>query len=196
VLPKPLDVTEQVWIDAAAAAYGDVNLLINNAGIGEVTEGVLDPKFIEVAKRMNDTNVYGIVRASQAFAPVITHNGGGAIINLLSNVTWYTLEFNTGYSTTKSAAWSYSNALRIALRDRAVQVLSRHVGFMDTDMTRGIDIQKSDPREVAAITLDALESGHDEVLADGVTREAKRGLVSEPQYYLNPPGVGLTMQAS
>lgn len=83
-----MDVTDQVSIDAAAVRYRDVNLLINNAGIGEVTEGALDPKFIEVAKRMNDTNFYGIVRASQAFAPVITHNGGGAIINVLSNVTW------------------------------------------------------------------------------------------------------------
>ena len=151
----------------------------------------MGPKFIDVAKRMNDTNFYGIVRTSQAFAPVIIRNSGGAIINVLSNVTWYTEEFNAGYSTSKSAAWSYSNSLRIALRDQAVQVLSLHVGFMDTDMARGIEVPKSDPREIAAITLDALESGHDEVLADEATRDAKRGLLSEPAYYLNPPGVGL-----
>jgi NAD(P)-dependent dehydrogenase (short-subunit alcohol dehydrogenase family) len=192
--PIRLDVTEQVSIDTAAEDCSDVTLLINNAGIGEVTAGALDPNFIDAAKRMNDTNFYGIVRTSQAFAPVITRNGGGAIINVLSNVTWYTQNFNAGYSASKSAAWSYSNSLRIALRDQAIQVLSLHVGFMDTDMARGINIAKSDPRTIAAVTLDALESGSEEILADQASRDAKHGLLSEPAYYLNPPGVGLTVE--
>jgi NAD(P)-dependent dehydrogenase (short-subunit alcohol dehydrogenase family) len=63
-----LDVTDQLSIIAAAELHGDVNLLINNAGIGEVTAGALGPRFIDVAKRMNDTNFYGIVCTSQAFA--------------------------------------------------------------------------------------------------------------------------------
>ncbi len=191
--PVKLDVTDQFSIDAAAEHYGDVTLLINNAGIGEVTAGALDPKFLDAAKRMTDTNFYGIVRTSRAFAPVIARNGGGAIINVLSNVTWYTHDFNAGYSASKSAAWSYSNSLRIAVRDQAIQVLSLHVGFMDTDMARGIDVPKSDPRAIAGVTLDALESGSEEILADEASRDAKRGLLTEPAYYLNPPSVGLTV---
>lgn len=184
-----LDVTDQSSIDAAAEHSSDVTLLINNAGVAEVSRGALDPLYIGSVSRMIQTNFYGVVRASQAFAPVISRNGGGAIINVLSSVTWYTQDFNAAYSATKSAAWSFSNALRIALRDQSIQVLSLHVGFMDTDMARGIHVPKSDPRSIAAITLDALESGQEEIMADGESRDVKRGLATEPPYYMNPPVV-------
>lgn len=188
-----LDVTDQSSVDAAAEHCSDVTLLINNAGVAEVSRGALDPLYIDSVERMIQTNLYGIVRASQTFAPVIAGNGGGAIINVLSNVAWYAQDFNAAYSATKSAAWSFSNALRIALRDQSVQVLSLHVGFMDTDMAQGINIAKSDPRSIAAITLDALESGQEELMADEQSRVVKRGLVSEPAYYMNPPVLDLSL---
>lgn len=188
-----LDVTDQSSIDAAVEHCRDVTLLINNAGIAEVSRGALDPLYIDSVARMIEPNFYGMVRASQAFAPVIAGNKGGAIVNVLSNVTWYAQDFNAAYSATKSAAWSFSNALRIALRDQSVQVLSLHVGFMDTDMARGINIAKSDPRSIAAITLDALESGQGEIMADESSRDVKRGLTAEPAYYMKPPVVDLTL---
>src|SRR5271169_987533 len=94
----------------------------------------------------------------------------------------------TAYAATKSAAWSFTNALRIDARDKGIQVLALHVvGFVDTDLTRGFDVKKSDPRVVAARTLDALEKGREEVLADEQTEALKRSLSTEQPYYLNPP---------
>jgi len=136
---------------------------------------------------LDDSNFYGVVRTSQAFASVIVQNGGGAILNVLSDVTWYARQRNSVYATSKSAAWSYSNSLRSSLRDKDVQVLSLHIGFMDTDMVRGFDILKSDPRTVADATLDALENGDDEIAADEQARLAQRGLSMEPAYYLDRP---------
>jgi short-subunit dehydrogenase len=95
----------------------------------------------------------------------------------------------TAYSATKSAAWSFTNALRIDLRDKGIQVLALHVGFVDTDLTRGLDVQKSDPQQVAARTLDALEKGQEEVLADAQTEALKRSLSAEQPYYLKPPPI-------
>jgi NAD(P)-dependent dehydrogenase (short-subunit alcohol dehydrogenase family) len=186
-VPVRVDVTDTSSVLAAAAHCGDITLLINNAGVGTVSAGALDPNFIDSAQRMFDTNFYGIVRTSQAFAPTISHNGGGAIVNVLSDVTWYAREWNAAYATTKSAAWSFSNSLRLTLRDKAVQVLSLHVGFINTDMARGFDVPKAEPRDIAAITLDALEKNQQEVMADEVAHLAHRGLLKEPAYYLDPP---------
>jgi NAD(P)-dependent dehydrogenase (short-subunit alcohol dehydrogenase family) len=176
VVPVKLDVTDSASVSAAAARCGDVTLLVNNAGIGHVNAGALDPAVIESAREIFETNFYGLVRGSQAFAPVLSANGGGAIINVLSDATWFARPLLTAYSASKSAAWSFTNALRTDLRDKGTQVLALHVGFLDTDMVKGLEVKKSDPREVAARSLDALESGGEEVLADAQSNAVKRSL--------------------
>jgi NAD(P)-dependent dehydrogenase (short-subunit alcohol dehydrogenase family) len=186
VIPVKFDVTDPAAIAAAALRCGDVTLLINNAGIGRVDASALDPAVIDNAREIFETNFYGIIRASQAFAPVLSANGGGAIVNVLSDITWFSRPIMTAYAATKSAAWSFTNALRIDVRDKGIQVLALHVGFVDTDLTRDFDVRKSDPRVVAARTFDALEKGQEEVLADAQTEALKRSLSTEQPYYLNP----------
>jgi len=176
-------------IDTALNAWGRVDIVINNAGIGRVDASALDPVVIDNAREIFETNFYGIIRASQAFTPVLSANGGGAIVNVLSDVTWFAPPMLTAYAATKSAAWSFTNALRIDVRDKGIQVLALHVGFLDTDLTRGLDVKKSDPRVVAARTLDALETGREEVLAGEQTEALKRSLSTEQPYYLNPPNL-------
>jgi NAD(P)-dependent dehydrogenase (short-subunit alcohol dehydrogenase family) len=185
-IPVKFDVTDPAAIAAAALRCGDVTLLINNAGIGRVDASALDPAVIDNAREIFETNFYGIIRASQAFAPVLSANGGGAIVNVLSDITWFSRPIMTAYAATKSAAWSFTNALRIDVRDKGIQVLALHVGFVDTDLTRDFDVRKSDPRVVAARTFDALEKGQEEVLADAQTEALKRSLSTEQPYYLNP----------
>jgi NAD(P)-dependent dehydrogenase (short-subunit alcohol dehydrogenase family) len=189
VTPVKFDVTDPAAIAAAALRCGDVTLLINNAGIGRVDAGALDRAVIDNAREFFETNFYGIIRASKAFAPVLSANGGGAIVNVLSDVTWFSRPMLTAYSATKSAAWSFTNALRIDVRDKGIQVLALHVGFVDTDLTRDFNVRKSDPREIAARTLDGLEKGHEEVLADEQTETLKRSLSTEQPYYLHPPNL-------
>jgi len=77
VAPVKVDVTDRASVSAAAARCPDATLLINNAGIGRVNAGALDPALIDSAREIFETNFYGMVRASQAFAPVLAANGGG-----------------------------------------------------------------------------------------------------------------------
>jgi NAD(P)-dependent dehydrogenase (short-subunit alcohol dehydrogenase family) len=186
VIPVKFDVTDSAAIAEAALRCSDVTLLMNNAGIGRVDTSALDPSVIDNAREFFETNFYGIIRASQAFAPVLSANGGGAIVNVLSDVTWFSRPIMTAYAASKSAAWSFTNALRIDVRGKGIQVLALHVGFVDTDLTRDFDVKKSDPREIARRTLNALEKGHEEVLADAQTEALKRSLSTEQPYYLNP----------
>jgi len=183
VEPVQLDVTKPADIAAAAARLGDVTLVINNAGIAEVG-GFFADGAIESAQRTLDVNYYGPWRVSQAFAPILARNGGGAILNVLSIVSFISSAALAVYSSSKSAAWSLTNALRNELSEQKTQVLGLHVGYIDTDLTRGFDVPKIAPEAVVASAYDALEAGQSEVLVDELTRAVKQGMTAEPPVYL------------
>jgi NAD(P)-dependent dehydrogenase (short-subunit alcohol dehydrogenase family) len=178
-----LDVTRAEDIAAAARHCGDVTLLINNAGIATFG-GFLAPGSIEAARHQLETNYFGPLQMSLAFAPVLAANGGGAILNVLSIASWMSSPMLAVYGSTKAAAWSLTNGLRNDLRGQRTQVLAMHMGFVDTDLTSGIDRPKATPEAVVRRALDALEAGAEEVLADDITRQVKQGLSAEPGVYL------------
>jgi NAD(P)-dependent dehydrogenase (short-subunit alcohol dehydrogenase family) len=173
VVPVKLDVTLDTDVAAAARLCSDVTLVINNAGIAR-PGGLLNP----------EANVFGILRMTQAFAPVLAKNGGGAFLNVLSAASWINSGAMTAYAVSKAAAWSLTNGLRNELRQQGTQVLGLHVGFVDTDLARGLDVVKVSPQSVVATAFDALEAGASEVLADERARTVKRGLTTEPAIYL------------
>ncbi len=182
-----LDVTSADDVAAAAAAAGDVNIVINNAGIAEMGS-FLTPGAEASLRRHLEVNVLGALRVSQAFAPVLARNGGGALLNVASVASWISGPLLANYAVSKSAVWSLSNGLRNDLRGQQTQVLTLHVGFVDTDLIHAIDVPKSTPDEIVARALDALEAGADEVLADEMSRQVKQGLSTEPGVYLLPRG--------
>jgi short-subunit dehydrogenase len=116
---------------------------------------------------------------------VLAANRGGALLNILSVASWISSPGLASYAATKSAAWSVNNGLRIALKEQGTQVLGLHVGFIDTDMTQGIDLPKLAPADVVARAYEALEAGDKEVLIDELSKNVKRGLSQEPGIYLD-----------
>ncbi|RYF53944.1 MAG: SDR family oxidoreductase [Comamonadaceae bacterium] len=186
VVPIALDVTVPAQIEAAARDGADVTLLINNAGISR-SAPLLGDDALEATRAQLDTNFFGPLLLSRAFSPVLAAQGGGAIVNVLSVLSWLSLPGATPYSASKAAAWALSNGLRIELQPQGTQVTSLHVGFMDTDMTAGISVPKSSPDTVARLTLDAVEAGLSEVLADEVSLRVKQSLSTSQAAYLHPP---------
>jgi NAD(P)-dependent dehydrogenase (short-subunit alcohol dehydrogenase family) len=179
-----LDVTNPNAVASVAKEYADVNLLINNAGIALWT-GFLAPDSVEAARSEMETNYFGPLFLSRAFAPVLARNGGGAIVNVLSIVSWVAVSSAGTYSASKAAAWALTNWLRTGLREQGTQVLGVHVGPVDTDMTSNLTLPKVTPTDVVRQVLSALEAGREEVLADEMTRQVKAGLSDEPGIYLN-----------
>jgi len=184
VVPVRLDVNDPVQVKEAAAACGDVTLVVNNAGIAS-PGSLFDDDSVAALQRMMETNVYGMLRVSQAFAPVLANHHGGAFLNVLSVASWISTPGLAAYAATKSAAWSVNNGLRIALKEQGTQVLGLHVGFVDTDLTRGFDFPKLAPAEVVARAYEALEAGAQEVLIDELSQNVKRGLSEDPGVYLD-----------
>ena len=187
VVPIQLDVTSAADIAAAAKQCTDLTLLVNNAGIGR-SASFLSSGSADAARAELETNFFGPLALSQAFAPILKANGGGAIVNVLSVLSWLNLSAAATYSASKSAAWSLTNGLRNELRAQGTQVVGVHVAFMDTDMARKMPGPKADPLDVARQTLAALEAGQDEVLADALTRGVKQGLSAQPGVYLGQVG--------
>jgi len=177
-----LDVNRPEDVAAAAALAPDVNLLVNNAGIAQ-PGGFLADDAEEVARRIFETNFFGVLRMSRAFAPVLRAQGGGALLNVLSVASWLNGGELAAYSASKSAAWSLTNALRHELAAQGTQVLGLHMAYVDTDLTRGFDVPKTSPALIVQRALDGLEAGLDEVLADEITQHIRQGLsASRPSY--------------
>ena len=175
VEPIVLDITSTADIEAAALRCGDVTLLVNNAGIGTGTPA-LAANAAEMAQREFDTNVFGPLAMSRAFAPILGANGGGAIVNVLSVLAWFSAPRSALYCAAKAASWSLTNSIRLELHPQHTQVLALFVGFMDTDMTAALDVPKSSPDDVAAQVMDGLVAGAFEVMADEVSRNVRAAL--------------------
>jgi NAD(P)-dependent dehydrogenase (short-subunit alcohol dehydrogenase family) len=174
VTPIALDVTDQASVDAAAAQIGDLSILINNAG-SSTTASLLTGDLADIRTEM-DTHYFGTLAVTRAFAPHLAEHDSSAVLNVLSVLSWISFPGSGAYCAAKSASWSMTNALRLELAPQGTRVTALHVGYMDTDMTSGIDAEKSDPADVAKIALDALVAGQAEVLADEISRTVQGGL--------------------
>ena len=182
-----LDVTRPDEVAAAAAHANDVTLVVNNAGVASFG-GFLAPESEARARHDLETNFFGVLRMSRAFAPVLAANGGGALLNVLSVASWINFGQIAGYGASKAAAWSLTNSLRNELLGQRTQVLALHMGFVDTDMARPVDAPKTSAEEIVRRALDGLEAGLSEVLADERARQVKAGLVAPVPIYFPQPG--------
>jgi NAD(P)-dependent dehydrogenase (short-subunit alcohol dehydrogenase family) len=175
VVPIQLDITDPESVARAASVAGDVNVLINNAGVStgaSLVTGPMDDVRLEM-----ETHYFGTLSVARAFAPVIEANGGGSILNVLSVLSWAHVPAFGAYSAAKAASWAMTDAIRQELEPRGIHVAALHVGFMDTDMADFVPAdQKTDPSVVANAALDGMFAGEPEILADDLSRTVKARL--------------------
>jgi NAD(P)-dependent dehydrogenase (short-subunit alcohol dehydrogenase family) len=174
VVPIALDVTSDESVAAAVAAASDTTILINNAGISRPDANSLTTGSLDDVRALFETNFFGAVRVVQQFAPVLGRNGGGAIVDVHSVLSW--IGINGVYSATKAAFWSATNSFRLDLAPQGTHVLGLHLGYTRTPMTTGIDAEMGEAADVVRDAYDGLEQGAHEVLADQVSRDVKAGL--------------------
>jgi NAD(P)-dependent dehydrogenase (short-subunit alcohol dehydrogenase family) len=178
VIPIRLDVTSDDDIAAAARTCGDVSIVVNNAGILRSSTS-LAPGAVDAARAEMETNFIGPMRMARAFAPVLRDNGGGALVNVLSVLSFMSMPQGATYSASKAAAWSLTNALRIELRRQGTLVVAVHAGFIDTDMAAAVSAAKISPQSVAAQIVAAIEADAEEVLADPTSEMVKAALPND-----------------
>ena len=180
VIPIALDITDPESVRRAAEQAGDVTVVVNNAGVS-TRANLLDGPIEDIRLEM-ETHYFGTLAVTRAFVPVIERNiaengGTGAILNVLSVLSWLHPGTSGAYSAAKAAGWAMTDAVREDLAPRGIHVAALHVGYMDTDMVSYIPAdQKTDPALIAKLALDGLFAGQNEILGDALTRNVKASL--------------------
>ena len=175
VVPVELDITDPAQVARAAEQCRDVSILINNAGV-MTSRPLLGAPDTEGARQEMATNYFGTLDMCRAFAPVLAANGGGALVNVLSVVSFFINPGNGSYGASKAAEWALTNGARVELARQGTLVMAVHSGYIDTDMAAGLDVTKNSAADVARQVLDGLEGGQVEVLTDERTRKTKAAL--------------------
>lgn len=171
VSPLMLDVTDPASIAEAAAHATDVTLVVNNAGASNGASVLGDQTSL---RELFEVNYFGPLAVADAFAPALAANGGGAVLNVLSVLSW--LGIGDGYSATKAALWSATNTQRLHLAAQGTLVTALYLGYTDTPMTAGLNVPKNGPADVVSQAYAGLLAGDYEVLADDVSRQVRAGL--------------------
>jgi NAD(P)-dependent dehydrogenase (short-subunit alcohol dehydrogenase family) len=179
IVPVKLDVTNAADVTVAAKMCADATLLVNNAGLAAFTP-LLEAPSMDNARREMETNYFGMLAMCRAFAPVLAKNGGGAILNILSVVSWFNAPMQGSYSASKAAALSLTDGIRHELRKQGTRVIGVHAGYIDTDMAAKIPGEKSSPEAIAKAALDGVEAGVDEVLADKRAHDVRAAMMKDP----------------
>jgi NAD(P)-dependent dehydrogenase (short-subunit alcohol dehydrogenase family) len=182
VVPLALDITNESSLTAAASRVADVTMLFNNAGVVS-SQGVLTSSS---ARIMQDfaTNVFGTLAATKAFLPALQRAGaagGASVVNVLSVVSLASMPALGGYSASKAAAASLTEALRTDLAKANIRVHGVFAGAMDTDMTRDMQMPKARPEDVARAILDGVERGLDDIFPDPMSQGAFATWRSDPK---------------
>lgn len=164
-----MDVTKPDEIATAAALAQDVNLLICNAGVLDF--GSLLDAPVDALRRNMDTNYYGMLHTTRAFAPAIESNGGGAVVNILTLVALASMPGLGVYNASKAAAWSMTQSLRADLSKRKIQVHAVFPGAVDTDMIRALEMPKTSAADVARAVLEGVEAGTEDIFPDPMSKQ-------------------------
>jgi NAD(P)-dependent dehydrogenase (short-subunit alcohol dehydrogenase family) len=178
VQPLTLDITDPASVAAAAAAAPDVTVLVNNAGVlafGSALTGDLASFERDLA-----TNYLGTLRVTRAFTPALERNAPAAVVNILTLIALAPAGPMAGYSASKAAAHSITQALRAELRDRGITVLGAYPAGIDTDMLAGVEAPKAPPEAVAERIIAALAAGQAIVFPDDASASAGSVYLSDP----------------
>ncbi|HEU4324311.1 MAG TPA: SDR family oxidoreductase [Roseiflexaceae bacterium] len=180
IVSVQLDITDDASVRTATGQLPDLTLLVNNAGVS-FPQHLLAASALDAARREMDVNYFGLLRVSQALAPALAANGGGAIINVLSILSRVPLPAVASYSASKAAALSLTQSLRAALRPQGTRVIAVMPGFVETDMTEGVEAAKISPAEVVRAALDAARTGEEDVYPGETASQVARQLLQDPK---------------
>lgn len=178
VVTLTLDVTNTDQVNAAAAAASDVDIVINNAGMGTGAQ-LLNDDVVEKSMLEMDANFYGPMRMGVAFAPILKANGGGAMANVLSVAGLVNFPFAPTYSTSKAAGHSLTQGQRAVLAGQNTLVCGIYPGPIDTDMTAGMTVEKGSTEALANYVFEGIANGTEEIYTDAMAIGLSQGLKAD-----------------
>jgi NAD(P)-dependent dehydrogenase (short-subunit alcohol dehydrogenase family) len=176
--PLRLDVTDDASVAAAVAlvegSTGRLDILVNNAGVA-IDDGPPSQVSIDVVRRTYETNVFGVVRVTQAFLPLLRRSDAGRIVNLSSGLGSLTLNSDPtwpfasvkylAYNSSKSAVNAITVQFAYELRGTPIKVNAADPGYVATDMNqhrgvRSVEQGAATPVRLATLPPDGPTGGY------------------------------------
>ncbi len=177
VVPISLDITKRDQI-AAAAKNKDVDVLINNAG-ALAYSSVVNGNEADLLQDMQ-VNYFGTLSMVNAFAPALEARKG-AIANVISVVGLASMAGIGGYSASKAALFSATQAMRAELKAKGVSVFGIFPGPIDTDMAKGIEMEKASPQATAEKIIAGLIAGAEDIFPDPMSEQVGKLWAADPK---------------
>ena len=173
-------VTKNESIAAAAGQIENLDILVNNAGVFE-GGGIFSDQAEESLEQNLDVNVWGVLKLSKAVVDQIKKEDDTAIINVSSLAGLGNMPMAATYSVSKAAVHSLTQGMRAELADDNVLVMGVYPGPIDTDMARGLPMEKDSPENVAKNIVDGLEAGSEDVFPDVMASQVGSFYASNPK---------------
>jgi NAD(P)-dependent dehydrogenase (short-subunit alcohol dehydrogenase family) len=180
IIPVALDITNQESVNQVALQCPDVTLLINNAGVG-FNQGLIAASDLSHARMEIEVNYFGTLMMCRAFAPVLKHNGGGAIVNMVSMVARVNLPFNGSYSASKAATLSLTQGVRAELAAQGTSVVAVLPATIDIGMGKSYPDPKVSPEEVVKDALQAVIDNIEDVYPGEQAKQMAAELLRDPK---------------
>jgi len=180
VVPIVLDVTDSTAVRSAAKYAGDINLLINNAGVAHF-EGFISADNLAAARAEMNVNYFGSLDVIRAFAPILKANGGGAIVQVSSIAGMVTFPVVGSYSASKAAVNTMIKGVRAELATQGTAVMGVYPGVIDTEMSDRFDAPGVPPEDIVNASLEAVIKGNEDVFPDAMSQDLHRQLLLDPK---------------
>lgn len=181
VVPVALDITKRDQIVKAVQLAADVDVLINNAGV--LSFAPVATGEAEAIKRDMEVNYFGTLSMVNAFLPALEKKGGGAIANVISVVGLASIPGVGGYSASKAALFSATQAMRAELKEKRVQVFGIFPGPIDTDMARDFEfeLEKASPESTAENIVAGLLRDQEDIFPDPMSQAVGEVWMKSPK---------------
>ena len=180
LVPVELDVTKDDTIKAAAQTATDVEILVNNAGVllwGNFSSG----NVVEGLEKNFAVNVYGVAKVTDAFLDVLRSKDSAAIVTVSSVAGLANMPMGLTYSVSKAAVHSMIQGLRGELKDTNILVSGVYPGPIDTDMAKGVEMEKESPENVAKNIIAGIQDGTEDIFPDPMAKQVGQGYASSPK---------------
>lgn len=193
-LGHALDVSDESsfasFLDATEERLGPLEVLVNNAGIMVV--GPFADEDPVATERELAVNVIGVAHGMRLALPRMEARGGGHLVNVGSLASWVAPPGEASYTATKHAVRGLTDAVRLELRDRPIEVTCIYPGVVDTELSGGTSPGRGAalirPEQVADAILGALRRPREEVFVPrimGPVARLQAGLPPRPRRVLN-----------
>jgi NAD(P)-dependent dehydrogenase (short-subunit alcohol dehydrogenase family) len=139
-----LDVTDdnsvKNAVDHIISEAGRIDVLVNNAGYG--LGGALEDLSMEEIKSQYETNLFGLIRVTQAVLPTMRKQSSGRIVNLSSGAGIFGYPGGSAYVSTKFAVEGLSESIAYELEPFGIKVILIEPGFIRTNFTNAMAVAK------------------------------------------------------